>query len=152
MTGYYYSRLVVYSNIRHLVSLWHRKRPFVSAVEEYELEKMNYSIPYNKRTTNELLRIAANGFIPNKTKLRGPDRWVYTSSLLLLVFRSQKDTGGGALCTWKEDCEKDHHHQDIVFRAGSVFSRRLASGDAELTAQQIIDHHRADDGLGDFWR
>jgi hypothetical protein len=46
----------------------------VSAVEEYELEKMNYSIPYNKRTTNELLRIAANGFIPNKTKLRGPDR------------------------------------------------------------------------------
>lgn len=55
-------------------------------------------------------------------------------------------------CTWKEDCEKDHHHQDIVFRAGSVFSRRLASGDAELTAQQIIDHHRADDGLGDFWR
>jgi len=37
----------------------------------------------------------------------------------------------------EEDCERDHHHQDIVFRAGSVFSRRLASGDAELTANRL---------------
>lgn len=59
------------------------------------------------------------------------------TTTILLVFRSQKDTGGGALCTWKKIAKKDHHHQDIVFRAGSVFSRRLASGDAELTANRL---------------
>ncbi len=37
----------------------------------------------------------------------------------------------------EEDCEKDHHNQDTVFRAGSVFSRRLASGDAELPANRL---------------